>query len=104
MASQHDTLRLAIDEDMTIYNAAPLKARLLTALAACQRLELDLDRVMEIDTTGLQLLALLKNESVRLGKSLSLARHGATVREAIDCFGMAGFFGDPVVITACEPA
>ena len=87
--------RLSIDEDMTIYNAEPLKAELLSSLEACQSLELDLTKVGAIDSAGLQLLALLKRESTRQGKGLSLVRLGAAAGDAIGCFDMAGLFANP---------
>ena len=59
--------RIAIGEDMTIYNAAVQKQALIDALTAGQRLEIDLSAVGEIDTAGFQLLMLVKREARRLG-------------------------------------
>lgn len=92
--------RLQVQEDMTIYHAMAQKLQLLDALAAAEHLELDLHAVDEMDTTGLQLLLLLKREAVQHGKSLSVLGHSARVQEVIDFCNLAGVFGDPMVISA----
>lgn len=94
--------RLAIAEDMNIYNAIPQKAQLVEALGQCQDLEIDLSLVGEIDTSGFQLLLLIKREAARAGKTARIVAHSAPVREVLDFFNMAAYFGDPLVIPARE--
>ncbi|PTD95553.1 STAS domain-containing protein [Pseudothauera lacus] len=94
--------RLAIVEDMTIYNAAAQKSSLIEALGACDELELDLSAVAEIDTAGFQLLVLLKREALRRGKQARIVAHSAAVRELVDFYNMAAEFGDPMLIPAQE--
>jgi len=91
---------LAITEDLTIYNAAPLKQRLLDALHGSERLEIDLSAVAEIDTAGFQLLVLLKREARRLDKEAHIVAHSEAVREVLDFYNMAAAFGDPLLIPA----
>ncbi len=98
------TQRLELDDDLTIYNALPLKDRLLAALANAQELELDLSQVSEIDTSGFQLLVLTKREAQRQAKTLRLVAHSAAVREVLDLYNMVGYFGDPLLIPAKESA
>lgn len=92
--------RMAIDRDMTIYHAEALKGELLHGLAQGPVLELDLSRVAEIDTSGIQLLILAKRESQRQDKELRIVAHSPAVSELMDFFNIAGFFGDPLVIPA----
>ncbi|NTV94593.1 MAG: STAS domain-containing protein [Thiobacillus sp.] len=99
-----DIRRLALEEDMTIYNAMPIKEKLLSALDGCHELELDLSLVGEIDTTGVQLLIMAKQEANRLLKSLRLVAHSAPVREVLDFYNIAAYFGDPLHIPARERA
>lgn len=80
------------------------KDRLVSALADCQVLELDLAQVAEMDTSGFQLLVLAKQEAGRLDKHLRLVAHSAAVREVLMFFDMVGFFGDPLLIPAEQPA
>lgn len=94
--------RLAINEDMTIYNALAQKQQLVAALGDASALELDLSQVGAVDTAGLQLLILAKREASQQGKALSIVAHSPAVRQTIDFCNMASFFGDPVVITAHE--
>jgi anti-anti-sigma factor len=94
--------RLAIDADLTIYNAIDLKRQLLDAVRYPHALELDLGQVGEMDTAGFQLLVLAKRESVKLGHELRLVAHSQAVREVIEFYNMQSYFGDPLVITAAE--
>ena len=93
---------LAIAEDMTIYNAAAQKQRLLDALLATDRLEIDLSAVSEIDTAGFQLLVLVKREARRLEKEALIVAHSEAVREVLDFYNMAATFGDPLLIPAAK--
>lgn len=92
--------RLAIAEDLTIYNATALKQRLIDSLLAADRLEIDLSGVGEIDTAGFQLLVLVKREARRLDKEAQIVAHSEAVREVLDFYNMAAAFGDPLLIPA----
>ncbi len=94
--------RLAIAEDMTIYNAMAQKQLLIDALSTHDLLELDLSAVGEIDTAGFQLLVLVKREAVRLGKTASIVAHSQCVQEVVDFLDMAAHFGDPILIQPQE--
>lgn len=93
-------IRVAVDLDMTIYNAFDLKRQLVEAVHQPQILELDLSQVQEMDTAGFQLLVLAKRESLRLGHPLRIVAHSPAVRDVIDFYNMVAYFGDPLVIPA----
>jgi anti-anti-sigma factor len=93
---------LVIAEDMTIYNAAAHKQRLIDALHASARLEIDLSAVSEIDTAGFQLLVLVKREARRLGKEALIVAHSEAVCDLLDFYNMAADFGDPLLIPAAK--
>lgn len=92
--------RLEITEDMTIYHAEALKETLLQGLSQHEVFELDLSRVAEIDSAGLQLLMLTKRESQLQGHVFRIVAHSPAVHDLIDFFNVAGYFGDPLVIPA----
>ncbi len=92
--------RLMVDGEMTIYNALEVKEHLIGAVRGCDMLEVDLSHVSQIDTSGLQLLLLAKQESARLEKVLNITAHSDAVRELIDFYNVAAYFGDPVIILA----
>ncbi len=93
---------LALQDDLTIYHAAEIKARLIDALAACDELDIDLLQVGEIDTAGLQLLLLLKREAQRSGKSVAITAHSQVVCSTIDFCNLAAELGDPLVLPASQ--
>lgn len=92
--------RLAMTHDMTIYRAAEQKEQLLGALDGAAQIELDLAGVPEIDTAGLQLLILLKQEAARRQVDLRIVAHSEAVRSIIDFCNLPAVFGDPMVIPA----
>ena len=79
--------QVALAGAMTIYQAVPGKALLLEALeAAPVDLEIDLSGVLEMDSAGLQLLALVKREAASQGKAVRLTAHSPAVAEVFDCY------------------
>lgn len=90
--------KVAISDAFTIYGAAAAKDKLLDALNGVAELEIDLSGVVEMDTAGAQLLVLLKRETESAGKRVVLSGHSPAVLEAFDCYRLAAFFGDAVVI------
>ena len=95
--------RITLAGGMNIYSAADIKARLLQAVEQAGNVELDLLKVEELDTAGLQVLMLAKREATRRGQSLKIVAHSAEVQEALDLCGMVSWFGDPLLIPA-DPA
>lgn len=102
--TEHAQRNMAINEDMTIYNAAVQKQMLLEALNDCEELDLDLSQVGEMDTAGFQILLLTKCEALRTHKVVRLMAHSKAVTELLDLYNMASYFGDPMIIPAREHA
>jgi len=88
-----------VQGNMTIYEAAADKPALLGALTDATEMEIDLSSVVEMDTAGLQLLILVKRESLRAGKPMRLTGHSEASLDVLDRYNLAGYFGDPVVIS-----
>lgn len=90
--------RIALEGEMTIYTAADMKTRLLTALDESNGLEIDLSAVSELDTAGLQIMVLVKREAGHQGKTLLFIDHSQAVLDVLDVTGLGSVFGDPVLI------
>lgn len=96
-----DVLHVSVQEDMTIYNAGAIKESFLNFCnSGARELEVDLSGVSELDSTGLQLLLLLKAESQKRAFNLRLLGHSQAVTEVFELLKLSMFFGDPVVIPA----
>jgi anti-sigma B factor antagonist len=91
---------LHIEGEMSIYTAAELKSQLLPHLGQSGDLEIDLSQVSELDGAGVQLLLLAKREAARAGANLHLSWHSRAVLEVFDLCNLAGFFGDPLVLSS----
>lgn len=89
---------LDIQGELTIYTAATEKQRLQEFLEQDSQLEVNLSRVSEMDTAGLQILILMKKEAERSGKNLRYVMHSQAVLEIMELSNTTASFGDPVVL------
>ena len=88
--------KAVIEGNMTIYEAAADKPVLLGALAKAKELAVDLSSLREMDTAGLQLLILLKRESLRAGKVMRLVGDSPASRNVLDMYNMTAYFAIPI--------
>jgi len=98
MHSQRDAhLLLLIGGSFTIFEVAYYKPQLLAALEQAEHeLELDLSGVEEIDTAGLQLLLLTRQEALRYGKQCLFSNASAAVQKVLDLLHLqADFLNTP---------
>jgi anti-anti-sigma factor len=96
---QGDRLLARIEGEMTIYQAVEQHQALQQLIGSGKEIELDLSQVNEIDCAGLQLLLALKREAREADQSLHYANHSRQVAEIIQLFGLAGLFGDPILLS-----
>jgi anti-anti-sigma factor len=85
--------------EFTIYSVSELKNNFNKLFQEDQfhlTLNLDLSKVTRIDTAAIQLLIALKLEFLRNHLSFNILNHSEAVIEAIDLYGLMGFFGDPI--------
>lgn len=81
-----------VEGEFTIYTIAALKPSLLAALMEQGALTLDLSRVTEMDSAGLQLLLLLKREADALHGSVQLAGISPAASEVLDLCNLTQTF------------
>ena len=79
--------------EMTIYNAEETKKILIESLQHYAEVSVDLSRVSEIDTAGLQLLVLAGREAAGLGKTLRLLDASDPVMEIFNLYNLSTDFG-----------
>lgn len=89
---------LVIEDELTIFTAAEQKPRLLAFVDSGDELEIDLAKVHEIDTAGLQLLILIKRQAAQTGKNLRFVMHSKEVLEILELTNLTMTFGDQVVL------
>lgn len=90
--------RAFIDGEMTIYTANDLKEKLDTVLDDSRELEIDLSKVNDIDSAGVQLLILAKKTRSQKQLALSLVKHSHVVLEIFETMGLVPYFADPVIL------
>lgn len=87
---------LVLKDEMTIFNAIDQKMQMLSFLQSGDELALDLSKVEEIDSAGLQLLIIAKRTALAANKVLRFVRHSKTVLEALTFANLLTGFGDQV--------
>ena len=100
--TQNQVSRVVLEGELTIYTAANMKEQLLAPLSQHQEAEFDLAGVSEIDTAGLQLMIVAKQEAARHGKNLRFVAHSPAVVEMLELTNMAAFFGDPMLLQTAK--
>jgi anti-anti-sigma factor len=84
-----------IEGEMTIYRAAPLKEQLVGALGSgtSPSPRLDLSRVTEIDTAGLQLILMARRLARARGRALAVDEPSPPVADLLRLCGLEGLIG-----------
>lgn len=84
-----------IEGEMTIYHASSLKERLVGALGGGTdpSPRLDLSRVTEIDTAGLQLILMARRLARARGRSLAVVEASPPVADLLRLCGLEGLIG-----------
>src|SRR5258708_21523634 len=95
--------KAVVEGSMTIYEAAADKPLLLRALAMAKETEIDLSSVDEMDSAGLQLLILVKRESLKAGKVLRVTGHSPASLDVLERYNLGAYFGDPIAVSSLEP-
>jgi anti-sigma B factor antagonist len=81
--------RVCLSGELNIYAAAMLKERVLAALRInLGTSAIDLSRVTEIDTAGLQIILLARRLSMACGNELKLINPSEPAREVLELCGL----------------
>ena len=80
--------KLSVKGDLTIYTAVACKQKLLEALSDSQIVEIDLSKVNEIDTAGVQVLLLAQREARQAGKNAAVTSPSAAVRAVLALYNL----------------
>lgn len=86
---------IRIEGEMTIYTAAACNTRLLSELVsrAGHEAAIDLSRVTEIDTAGLQIILMARRLAGARGGAITLIDPSPPVRELLELCGLQGLIG-----------
>lgn len=89
----------AIQGELTIYTAATEKHNLQEFFEKGKNLEINLSQVTEMDTAGLQVLIVLKQEAARRGKTVRYVMHSQAVLDVLEMTNLTTSFGDQIILT-----
>jgi anti-anti-sigma factor len=85
--------RSSLDGELTIYRAAELKQTLLELLATPGALEIDLSKVTELDSAGVQVMLLAQRTAAAKGASLRFVAHSPPVVQVLRLLGLGATLG-----------
>jgi anti-sigma B factor antagonist len=94
--------QLALEGDLTIFNANEQMVNLLNFIRSGNDLEINLSQVEEVDTAGLQLLILIKRLASQEGKILRFVLHSKGLLDILEMTNLTSVFGDQVVLVQNE--
>ncbi len=93
VTSENDSCAIALQGDMTIYTAMQCKEEMLAPLQDCQTVAVDLSGVFEMDTSGLQILALFLNETDERNIRVRFSAVSDAVQEFLSFCGLSNILG-----------
>ena len=93
---------VTLDGELNIYTAAQVNDFYLDELKSKEKVAVDLSKVKELDTSGVQSLISLKKNASKNNTSIKFINHSETVIRIIDLLGLIGLFGDKIKIPSEE--
>lgn len=87
-----DVCVLSVDGELDLAVVAEFRERALACLGSADALELDLQGVSFIDSSGLAVLVRLRKEAALTGKSLSLVNVSRATRRLLEITGLQNAF------------
>ncbi len=88
--------RLTIEGEMTIHRARELRRLFQEEMARSEGIDVDLSRVTELDSAGVQLIVAARKQAFAEGKEMRIVAHSAAVVEVLElldlhmCLGLGG--------------
>lgn len=89
IAHKGNAASLAVEGEMTIFTAAELQAEVFAVLAPELKLSVDLSSVTELDSSGIQLLLMLRRESTEHDGTFQIVAFSAAVEGVLVKLGFA---------------
>lgn len=85
---ENETIRLKVEDALTIYDAAGLRETLLKCIGAKGNVTLDLSETTGCDAAGLQLLCSLRKSAERTEKQVRIGGVSSVVMDTMVSAGM----------------
>lgn len=89
------TTRIELPNELGIFSAAAIREQLLAALEQADTVDVDLSRVTETDSAGMQLLVAAQAEATARGKRLRFVAHSPAVLDILELCDLAARFDVP---------
>lgn len=98
MTPDRSTHCITIDGELTIFTATELRQQLLDALEIETEIDVDLSKVSEMDSAGIQLIVAAKSEAVLRNKHLHFSAPNSTVTQILALCNLSHLLDEPALI------
>lgn len=87
--------KVALSGELTIYDAAALRDRVMALLEGVKQLQLDAEAISEIDLAGIQVLIALRRKGDVEGIPVELTRSSPALTQALQLLALSSNLGLP---------
>lgn len=102
ITSHREYCKISLIGDCNVYSATKLKQSLIELLDKNDHVLVDLEKVTEFDTAGLQVFISAKKTTKANNKKIKFISHPSSVIAVFDLYGLVSFFGDKIILTPEE--
>ncbi len=93
-----ESVEITLEGDMTIRWISDLKKLIDELPSSSKKIIVNLEKVRQIDTSGIQFMIAWKKKVESEHKILKFRNHSPKILSLIDLYGLVGFFGDKLYI------
>ncbi|MGC3961894.1 MAG: STAS domain-containing protein [Rhodocyclaceae bacterium] len=97
-ATETEPETLALAGEVGIYNADAVKQALIAFVSDTATPRIDLSAVSDLDTCGVQLMLLARNEAQARERSIHWSGHSQAVLDALETFNLGALFDAPATL------
>lgn len=89
------TRKVVLSGELTIYDAAALRDRVMALLKGAKQLQLDAEAISEVDLAGIQVLVALRRKGDAQGIPVEIMRSSPALTQALQLLALSSNFGLP---------
>jgi anti-anti-sigma factor len=91
---------VSLTGELTIFTVSEIWQSMWRLFEGTNEIEIDLQGVSEVDSVGIQLLALVKMAVEKRGMSARFVNYSKEVVDVVEMFNLAGKIADPLVLNS----
>lgn len=94
-----DVCKISLSGRLNIYAAHSLKEKLIPLFNSHNKILFQLEKVLEVDSSIIQMFISLKKTARKRGKALKFTSHNKSILGFMDLYGLVGLFSDKIILS-----